>query len=333
MRFLLPRPRIGLINKTKMKVLLNILIFVQPFLIHAQESINELPRWKVNDTKTVSIERHEVEVENDSVVSDTLVFIESEIKVLKENQESYEISILYENAAYRSAVELYAALEEEFTDYKDFELHYEINKKTGNYKLLNWKETQSFMNTGMAQIESLVEEKLPEMSFWIRIAFAPMQAAFSSEDDTKAFMDDAFGILLYPYGKDLNTSDTLFATDRSPNPFNPMDSVTYKTLTFVTDFEPNASCKIHKHVIHDLSFYKEIVRSMMTSMAEKMDEEWTEEKIKEVESIDFAMSDETTILFDQKTTWPIKVTTVGTVKSNVPGKNLSSTITTTTKVK
>jgi len=307
-------------------------LILQPFLAGGQESISVLPGWQVNESRSVSIERHEVKYENGVIIEDTVEHLDSEIKVLRETAEGFEISILYQNVAYRSAVEIYSAFREELKEYEDFELIYSINKTTGAHDLENWKETQSFMTTGMDQIQALVDEKVPEMSFLIQLAYAPMQAAFASEEDTKAFMDDQFGFLLYPYGKTLTEGDTLITTDSSPNPFNPMETVTLTTKTFVTDLNLT-TCKIHKQVMHDLRGYKTIMKAMMTAMAEKTGQALTKEKMQEIESMDFSMTDETTIEFDLESAWPIKSTSTATVISKDPRRDSRGIVTTTAILK
>src|SRR5690606_842461 len=106
----------------------------------------------------------EREFEDDKLISDTTIYNEAKIKVLKDNKDSYSLEILMENQALRSAIELYDNLGEELKDYKDLKLIYSVNKETAESELLNWKEAQKFMNESFDQIIIVFEDKMPEMA-------------------------------------------------------------------------------------------------------------------------------------------------------------------------
>src|SRR5690606_26261898 len=149
-------------------------------------------QWKVGESKSITIETHEVKYENGQVKEDTVRYLDSEIKVLRDTPKEFEISIAYQNIALTSVVEMYSAFEEELKGFEKFDLVYSVNKTTGEYELQNWKETRSFMLTGFEQIKSLVDEKMPELNFMVELTFGPIVEVFDNKENIMEFTGQQF---------------------------------------------------------------------------------------------------------------------------------------------
>ena len=132
----LARNRYSLLIKRNMKRIFTISLLTISTLGFGQD-YNFKPQWTSGDIKQITITQVEREYEDDELISDTIIYNDARIKVLKENKDNYTLEILYENQALRAAQEFYDKLNEELKEYKDLKLIYSVNKVTAESELLN----------------------------------------------------------------------------------------------------------------------------------------------------------------------------------------------------
>lgn len=296
------------------------------------------PKWNKGDVKQITITQVEREFEDDKLISDTTIFNQAAIKVLKDNKESYTLEILMENQALRSAIELYDNLGEELKDYKDLKLIYSVNKETAESELLNWKEAQKFMNESFDQITIVFEDKMPEMAPYIGMIFMPLEEIFKSKENIEAYMDDNIGYILTPFNKDFKIGETITTTETGENPFNPMQEISATTLLTLESVDKEAkTCTINQEIELDLTEFIEMMKGMMQKMSQSFgaNDSITAEKSKEMDEFEMDIENLQVITFDYQTTWVTKVVGTGIVSGTDPKKGIKTKkeIITTTEIK
>lgn len=300
------------------------------------QDYNFKPQWKKGDVKKITIEQIERKYEDDKLLSDTIIYNEARIEVLKDNKDSYTLEILMENQALRAAIEFYDKLGEELIEYKDLKLIYSVNKETTEFELLNWEEAQKFMNESFGQITSILEEKAPDMASFVGFVFMPLEEMFKSKENIEAYMEDDIGYIVTPFNKDFKLGEVITTTETGENPFNPMQEVSATThLTLEKVDKGSKTCTINKEVELDLSEFIEMIKSMMQKMAESFgaNDSITAEKSKEMDEFEMDIENLQVISFDYETTWVTKVVGNGVVSGTDPKKGVKTKteiITTTT---
>jgi len=305
-------------------------------LVLGQTEYKFSPKWKVGDKRTAVKEQRETEYIGGELVEDTTIYLDVTMIVLKENKDNFILQVIYENVALRAAINFYDKLGDELTDYQNLELKYRIDKQTGNADLDNWKEAQQFMNESLDQINSILEEKVPDMVGFAQLAFAPIEEMFKSKENIEAYMSGGIEYLLFPYDKTFVLGDTLSITEMCANPFNPMDSINLTTMTYLTNVdELKNTCNINSTQIFDLTGFKEMMKSMMGKMTESYGaaDSTRNKAAKEIDSIELDITDLTVITFDYGTSWPIKVVQTRKVYANDPKGKREKTVLNTVTMK
>lgn len=294
-----------------------------------------MPKWKVGEKKTATIMQHETEYKYGKLIEDTITYRNVEIKVISENENEYILSVINENIALRSAVNFYEKMGEELSKYKNLELKYKINKKTGKAELINWKESQKFMDESFAQITKLIEKKVPEMASFAKLAFVPIEGIFKSKKNIESYMNGEIGYLLFPYDKKFVIGDTLKISESTQNPFNPKDSISQTTLAYLNNInDAKKVCDINTTDILDLAEFKKMMKTMIEKMAKSFGaEESSQAKTKEIDDIDFNITNLSVITFDYNKTWPLKVVKTGKVIATTPKGKTEKTVVSTIEFK
>lgn len=307
-----------------MKRLLTIAFTVFATLSMAQ-NFHFTPQWKMGDVKEVSITQVEREYENDELISDSSHTNSARIEVLKLKKDIYTLEILLENQALKLAIQLHENIQEELPEYKDLKLIYTVNKNTAEATLQNWKEVQSFMTESFTEVQALLEEKNPESAFMLDFVFMPLKDAFSSKENTEAYMEDYINYLLIPYNKSFTVGDTLVQTESVQNPFNPREEVastSYLSLQEVN--ESNKTCVIVGEEIIDLSEFLTMMKAMMTKFATSAgaSDSITEKKLKEIDNMQMEIKKLKEVNFDYTSTWVTKIVQRGVVEAMDPKKGI-----------
>lgn len=301
-------------------------------LVYSQD-FNFKPNWKVGEIKVATITNNEKEFKKGSLIKDTTTYNEIQIKVLKENKENYTLEILFENVALKSVLEIYQKLGEELTEYKNMKLIIEIDKKTAVYNLVNWKEAQDFMIESFDQIERLIDKKIPEMASITSFIFMPIKEIFKNKESIEDYIQSEIDYILIPFNKDLSLNETIIYTEKTENPFSPMQNITSSTYFTLTSMnEKTNTCTINQSIILDLSEFKEMMKSMMQRMSNSFgaNDSITKSKSEDLDLFEMDMTNEKIISFDYKSTWVKKVVATVTVTGNDPkeGKRKSEIVST-----
>jgi len=285
------------------------------------------PLWNKGDVKKITIEQVEREYEDGKLISDTIIYNEARIEVLKDNKDSYRLEVLMENQALRAAISFYDKLGEELTDYKDLKLIYSVNKETAEPELLNWKEAQKFMNESFGQITTVIEEKAPDMAPFIGLVFMPLEEMFKSKENIEAYMETNIGYMLTPFNQNYKVGETITNTESGENPFNPMQEISTTTLlTLESVDEKSKSCIINEEVELDLSEFIEMMKGMMQQMSQSFgaNDSITAEKSKEMDDFEMDIENLKVITFNYETSWVEKVVGTGIVTGTDPKKGVKT---------
>lgn len=291
------------------------------------QDYNFKPQWTTGDIKQITITQVEREYEDDELISDTTIYNDARIKVLKENKDNYTLEILYENQALRAAQEFYDKLNEELKEYKDLKLIYSVNKATAESELLNWKDAQKFMNNSFDQISTVLDEKAPDVAPFIGMVFMPLKEIFKSKENIEAYMEDNIGYILTPFNKNFKVGETITSTETGENPFNPMQELSATTLlTLESVNKESQTCTIKQEVELDLSEFIEMMKGMMQKMSQSFgaNDSITAEKSKEMDEFEMDIENLQVITFDYETTWVTKVVGTGIVSGTDPKKGIKT---------
>lgn len=309
-----------------MKRIITILLLIVSTLGFSQD-YNFKPNWNVGDVKEVTITQVEREYEEDELITDTTIYNEARVEVLKVNNDAYTLEILLENQALRAAIEFYDKLDEELKDYKDLKLIYSVNKETAEAELQNWEEVQKFMKNSFKQISSVLDKKAPDVAPFIGIIFMPIEEIFKSKENIEAYMEDRIGFILTPFNKDFKVGETITTTETGENPFNPMQELSKTTLLTLKSVNEEAkTCMIHQEVELDLTEFIEMMREMMRKMTESFgsNESNTAEKGEEMAEFDMDIENLQVTTFDFESTWVTKVFGTVNVSGTDPKKGVKT---------
>src|SRR5690554_366737 len=309
-----------------MKIIFTISLLTISTLGFSQD-YNFKPHWTTGDIKQITLTQVEREYEDDELMSDTTIYNDARIKVLKENKDIYTLEILYENQALRAAQEFYDKLNEELKEYKDLRLIYSVNKTTAESELLNWKDAQKFMNNSFDQISTVLDEKAPDVAPFIGMVFMPLREIFKSKENIEAYMEDNIGYILTPFNKSFKIGETITSTETGENPFNPMQEISATTLlTLESVNKESKTCTINQEVELDLSEFIEMMKGMMQKMSQSFgaNDSITAEKSKEMDEFEMDIENLQVITFDYETTWVTKVVGTGIVSGTDPKKGIKT---------
>jgi hypothetical protein len=295
---------------------------------------NFKPEWKVGDKRNVSILQHEIEYKKGKLIADDTTYIFAELAVLSEDDKNYTLKVLYENVALTAAINFYNKMGEELSGYKNLELKYTVDKQAGKAELINWKEAQQFMTTSFDKIDEVIAKKAPDAASYTKLMFAPLRQIFDSKENIESYMSDQVGYLFFPYGKKFVVADTFRVTSKCANPFNPMDSISQTTVSYLDNIdETKKICNINNSEIFDLSKFKEMMKTMMEKMMKSADGGDKNKAAKEIDSIDFDVTNKTVITFNYNSTWPLKVVKTAKVVAGDPSGKTEKTVFVTATIK
>jgi len=307
-------------------------------VIGYSQDYNFKPNWNKGDVKNVRINQVEQEYEDDVLISDTTIYNEARIEVLKSDKENYTLEILLENQALRTAIQFYDKLGDELKDYQDLKLIYSVNKESAESKLLNWKEAQKFMNNSFEQISTLLEKKAPEVAPSFNFAFMPLREIFKSKENIEAYMEDNIGYILTPFNKNFKVGQTITTNDKGENPFNPTQEMSAKTLLSLESVDSlTKTCMIHQEVELDLTEFVEMMKGMMRKMSQSfgVNDSIAAIKSKEIDEFEMDIENLQVITFDLQTSWVTKVVGTGIISGTDPEKGIKTkkVVISTTEIK
>ena len=302
----------------------------------AQTITRFAPHWKVGDERTATTTRHEVEMKYGEVVEDSTYSMDTHFKVLSEDADSYMLEVRYANVALRMAAEFHDRIDEELKAYQDLELKYRVDKNTGEADMTNWKEAKAFMDKGIKAITTTMKKKDPDVAPFLSLVFAPIQQAFESKENIEAYMSTEINYLLFPFGKDFVQGDTLRIVETAPNPFNPRDSVSQTTLTWLQDSDGTDGRRdIHSTVLLDLSGFKAMMTDMMRKMGSSFGaaDSTLQRQEREIAELDFDVTNSMVIVLEEASGWPLSVVQQALVTGSDPKGIREKSVTATVQVR
>ncbi|WP_338793338.1 hypothetical protein [Bernardetia sp. MNP-M8] len=281
---------------------LSICLLFFSFTLQAQDYTFK-PAWKVGTEKKIIRTTIQKKYEADSLVESSELVETDFLKVIEETNENYMLEIFKENLAIIAAKEFDEKIEEKLPNYKHTRFRYELNKSTGEYKLLNWQEAKKSIDESFVELEKLFEGTDNEgMTSLISLIVTPN---FMSEEVAIEYMKTQIDFLFIPFSeKSFSLNDTISITQSDTSPFNPMQKLSVKNFLALEKVENNTAIFKQKMEM-DMSEMIDMVKSMMLSMTKSMDisEEAKAEKLKEIDEIEMTMNHEQFIIFDIKSSW------------------------------
>ncbi|AFM04385.1 hypothetical protein Fleli_2001 [Bernardetia litoralis DSM 6794] len=278
-----------------------LLLFIISYTLQAQD-FNFKSSWKVGIEKKITRITTEKKYEADSLIESSELIENTLVKVISETKDSYTLEILKENQAMILTKVFYEEIEQELPKYKMLKLIYEVSKKTGEYKLLNWTEVKNLVDESLEQIEKTLEgTEYDGMGSLISLSVI---SSFMNEKATLEYMKNEIGFIFIPFSQTFTLNDTISITDSGTNPFNSAQGLSAQTHLILQKVENNTAT--FKQIMEiDMSEVIDMVKSMMESMTKSMnlDENSRAEKLKEIDEIEMAMNHEQVIIFDIESSW------------------------------
>lgn len=281
--------------------LLFLLFCVFPSTLKAQD-FNFKLSWKVGTEKKITRITSEKKYETDSLVESSELTETTFFKVMAETKDNYTVEILKENQAIILTKAFYEEIENKLPKYKYLKMLYEVDKKTAEYKLLNWKEVNERVDESLEKIEKVLAKTDYEgMGSLVALTVTP---TFMNEESTLHYMQNEIGFMFVPFANNYNLNDTIFVNESGANPFNSSQNLAAQTYLMLQKVENNTAT-FKKIIEMDMSGMVEMVKSMMLSMTKSMDmdEEKKAEKLKEIDEIKMTMNHEQYIIFDIESSW------------------------------
>jgi len=296
------------------------------------------PKWEKGTEKVLTMVQVEREYENDELISDTTVYNKAIVMVIEESKSDYTLEIIYENQALRAVLNFYSKIGEELQEYKDLKLLFSLDKESAETELLNWEETQDFMNGSFDQITGVLEEKNPEMAPYAGMIFMPIKEIFKSKENVEGYILNSIGYLLVPFQHEFRLNEAISSTESQENPFNPMQEISATTIVTLKSVDQvSGDCVIDREVKLDLSQFIEMIKGMMRSMAKSfgVDEESTDEKAEEFKNFEMDIINIQTIHYNSKSTWVQKAVSTVIVTGTDPknGTRTKKEVVSTTTIK
>lgn len=266
------------------------------------------PKWKVGDKRHLQIETVKEEIKDGNKEPAELEEMEADVEITKEDADNYYMTVSYENVVYRATASLYDKLDEQAKTYKRIELKYKVNKKTGEFDLVNWKEVQSIITGSIDDMTKLMKKKDKDAGSMAGLIFEPITKLFESKETITAYASDEIGYISAAFGKKLKVGDTLSVTEKVQNPFMPGDSIEGTTLTFLKSVNTDKqTCEIGGKEIIDLSAFKKMMLDMVMGMAKSLGQgEKAKEELKAFDDMIFDMQISEVLSFDYNKSWPTK---------------------------
>lgn len=157
------------------------------------------PNWENGTVKTIEMSTSTKEYENGEVISDTTTFNQAKITVTKDLKANYEVEVLFENQVLTAAKEFYDKIGEELGEFSAIKIKLSVSKETGEVSVLNPKEVKDFYMKGFDQITELMEEKVPEMAPFMKLALSPINKMFESKENLEAYAKEMVGFVFVPF--------------------------------------------------------------------------------------------------------------------------------------
>lgn len=224
--------------------------------------------WKVGDKKVVIASVHQSEYENGVQTLDTTEVDELEVKVINETKDAFYVNIHQENVALKVVARFFDKVgDPDLVKYKDMDLVYRFDKKTGNTTLENWKEIKTYVEKSMGSVEKYMKKKMPDDLTTVSFLFSLIKMNFQTQKDIEAYFDRQVDYLRYPLDQKITIGDTMKVIGKEANPFNKGDTLATTVKYVIKNLNPKTQqCEVWEKMEVDFSAFKKIMKDMMAGM-------------------------------------------------------------------
>ena len=185
-----------------MKLIFTLAILLFSITISAQKRIKILPKWKINEKKTVYVNRVDSELKKGKLVSETSDF-EYTFEIYKETKTHYFIRFNMGNVANKSLVEFTEKMESSVSPFQSLKLKYKVEKSTGEYSLINLKEVKDHALGSIVKMEDVIKEKSKEegMESLAMLSFLlePLKSVYETEESINGYFLKEFEFIFEPF--------------------------------------------------------------------------------------------------------------------------------------
>tara|TARA_B100001094_G_C18128935_1_gene771119 strand:+ start:152 stop:1123 length:972 start_codon:yes stop_codon:yes gene_type:complete len=307
-----------------MKLIFTLTILLFSITISAQKKIKILPKWKINEKKTVYVNRVDSELKKGKLVSETSDF-EYTFEIYKETKTHYFIKFNMGSVANKSFVEFTEKMESSVSPFQSLELKYKVEKSTGEYSLINLKEVKDHALGSIVKIEDVIKEKSKEegMESLAMLSFLlePLKSVYETEESINGYFLKEFEFIFEPFEVELEKSKVINVKDSADNPFRPGQVVSGSKDYLLIEMDEKADTALLQVDLNlDFSQFVEMMKGMMEKMIKGFttDSLKLEEKLKELNHFEMDMNNQKWITLDTKTNLPTKVIQKVKVYGNDP---------------
>lgn len=307
-----------------MKLIFTLTILLFSITISAQKKIKILPKWKINEKKTVYVNRVDSELKKGKLVSETSDF-EYTFEIYKETKTHYFIKFNMGSVANKSFVEFTEKMESSVSPFQSLELKYKVEKSTGEYSLINLKEVKDHALGSIVKIEDVIKEKSKEegMESLAMLSFLlePLKSVYETEESINGYFLKEFEFIFEPFEVELEKSKVINVKDSADNPFRPGQVVSGSKDYLLIEMDEKADTALLQVDLNlDFSQFVEMMKGMMEKMIKRFttDSLKLEEKLKELNHFEMDMDNQKWITLDTKTNLPTKVIQKVKVYGNDP---------------
>lgn len=271
------------------------------------------PTWKVGDQKNYTSTVSSVEYTNGEETESSEVNSEILVKVLSETASDYKLEITYKQP-------------QTAQQYRELEMEEEAKKAESSSYIYNVDKA-----TGKAKLQEEPKAKKDEDEEGLEALMGIMGKNQEAENAK------VFGFLFTAFGQEFPIEDTLKITESEPNPFSPGSNIDCTTNYWLSN-PTGKSCDINTSIDYDLSAFKDMMKQMMTKMADALgadekDKKKIEKESKAFDEFDISMANFQTVTYDMTSSWPSKTVMNVEIKGNEKGKKHLSKISNTIVLK
>jgi hypothetical protein len=295
-----------------------------------------VPRWKVGDTRTMTIAQVRTEVENGETTEER-EDIQARLRVVNETPQAFILRMEYDNVVLRQAEKLGVSLGEDTDPIRKLTLRYAVDRMTGKPTLENWEEVQRLVKKSYTDVLTKAEASDSTLGGAFKLIMMPIVGLFDKRENVEGYFSDAIGHVTSYFGKRYVQGDTLRIDEFGRNPFNGgADSIQVTTRTFLKRIDRlEQQAFIGSNTVFDVTalmeMMKGMMRNMMASMGSSADEQRKAQKKMDAEiaGMRFDAQNQTVYTVDLRTTWPISVVGSGRIVASAPGKSSTTSVVST----
>jgi hypothetical protein len=255
------------------------------------QSINFTPNWVVGTEKILTTVNFKDDYKNDKLVSKTIDSTIFSIRVLDQSTSKYTIEVIFKNYIIQAATQFFEIAQEDLKKYNDLKLLFSINKETVEIELLNWQETQYFVQQSFEFVKTVVETKKPEMATYTPVFQSVYSKIFKSKKDAEVNLARNFEFILIPFKYEYTLNKEFSIPDSILIPLNLNDEISTTTTLELKSYNINSgNCLIKRDVKFDFSPYVNNFNSSSDTTGYDMDMSYVE-----------------TIYYDSNSTWADKM--------------------------